>query len=336
MVTDRTEPTAYVKISPCQGEHLYFPFDRIRVNSMLFRAVEARDNEQARHYLPADESTSDTLERISFVEGLDSENYPSGFVSKRILVNGIPFLRRCESYYTRLEDLTEKDIISVFDDLAPRYNDLIEKDLNERVVERVFRYIQRRHLCPRQPEAKKNSRNHQIAMTLPEKHWRSDTEENQSATSIMKVLDYGVGTGLSYAVYKRRHEETKVRIALSGCDVSPRMLEICRHLHPEFDVRQCSYASTPYENAEFDVVMAIFVTHYFWDIRPYKEIFRILKPEGLLVFNAHNGSLHSPTEQESVLARARFQSIRHRVWHVKSGEREREIHMYFARKGRVY
>lgn len=323
---------AYIDISFYRGDQLYFPFHDINVNGRLYHAERIEDSHRIT-YSPLKERIS-LLEPVSFVEVLPSGKYLEGaFISKRIWVNAVPFVRRCENFYTPMQ-LTQWDVIRVFDYVASRYNDLIDGDLNKKLIRGIFRYI-RGVYCLKTPRRSTRKTSTVVQMSVPccDDCLRLATEEHPDSTTPIQVLDYGTGTGLSYEVYEHQPNQAKARLALSGCDVSPKMLEVCRQLHPDFSVKLCpSYDCAPYDSQTFDVVVAVFVAHYFWDRKPYEEIFRLLKPRGLFMFNVHDGYLPLPGELELLMGSVGFHDIQHRTWHIKSAEKPRAIIVYFAKR----
>jgi ubiquinone/menaquinone biosynthesis C-methylase UbiE len=97
-----------------------------------------------------------------------------------------------------------------------------------------------------------------------------------------KVLDYGCGTGLYLPILKKKGAR------VNGFDISKEMLTIARKNHPDVDLREGSGYSIPFKE-QFDLIVASLVVHYMkdWD-RMFKEMNRVLKKGGIVVFSTGN------------------------------------------------
>jgi len=97
-----------------------------------------------------------------------------------------------------------------------------------------------------------------------------------------KVLDYGCGSGIYIKILKNRGANVK------GFDISEEMLKIARKNNPDIEFRQGSGYNIPFKE-KFDIVLASLVVHYMkdWD-KMFREINRVLKKEGILVFSTGN------------------------------------------------
>jgi ubiquinone/menaquinone biosynthesis C-methylase UbiE len=94
-----------------------------------------------------------------------------------------------------------------------------------------------------------------------------------------RVLDIGTGPGLVAATAKERGAKPV------GIDFSEAMLAKARQLHAEIEFRIGSAESLPFEDGEFDAVVANFVLHHTG--RPDKvleEAFRVLRGDGRMGF----------------------------------------------------
>lgn len=111
----------------------------------------------------------------------------------------------------------------------------------------------------------------------------------------MKVLDLGCGTGTLTVMLRRAHPEAEV----TGLDGDPEVLEIAREKFRGLDVQwdEGLASSLPYPDSAFDrVVTSLVIHHLVTDDkrRAFKEIYRVLKPQGelyILDFGAPHSSL---------------------------------------------
>jgi ubiquinone/menaquinone biosynthesis C-methylase UbiE len=99
----------------------------------------------------------------------------------------------------------------------------------------------------------------------------------------MKVLDLGCGTGTLTVMLKHVHPEAEV----TGMDGDPQVLDIAREKSRGTDIRwdEGLASSLPYPDSVFDrVVTSLVIHHLITDDkrRAFKEIFRVLKPNGEL------------------------------------------------------
>lgn len=96
-----------------------------------------------------------------------------------------------------------------------------------------------------------------------------------------RVLDVGIGTGLSAALFAR------AGLIVYGMDFAPAMLDICRAKGIAADLRQHDLTQTPwtYEDAAFDVAVCCGVLHFVADVEPvFAETRRVLRPGGIFAF----------------------------------------------------
>jgi ubiquinone/menaquinone biosynthesis C-methylase UbiE len=99
----------------------------------------------------------------------------------------------------------------------------------------------------------------------------------------MKVLDLGCGTGTLTLMIKRAHPTAEV----TGMDGDPEVLDIARHKSRGTEIRwDVGLApSLPYPDSVFDRVVTSLVIHHLATDdkrRTFKEIYRVLKPQGEL------------------------------------------------------
>jgi len=288
-----------------------FPYKEIKVNNTSFHLTQPKNN-HLKYYQPA-KSLNGTIDRMYSVEGiLGSLAGLENFVAREISVNNIPFERRCENFFTP-QHLSEHDIVSFFNLIASRYETLIDNELNAKLINRIFKRIINLYFADKEKHQKK-----------------------------LNVLDYGTGTGLSYEVYHNKKSQSHSRLTLFGCDISEKMLELCK-LKGFDNTHLCKYAETNYPSNYFDAIFATFVAHYFVDEKPFREILRILKPGGLFIFNTKWTTFSSPHQPSSrnftrrgtpepyyasSLSTAGFSALTYRVWRIKSLEKERLIKVY--------
>jgi ubiquinone/menaquinone biosynthesis C-methylase UbiE len=98
-----------------------------------------------------------------------------------------------------------------------------------------------------------------------------------------KILDLGCGTGRHTIILKKRGAK------VWGLDLSPKMLEIAKSEIKDVDFKVGSVYKLPYKSNFFDVVVAGLVIGYFKNLdNAFKEIYRVLKNNGIFVFSFTN------------------------------------------------
>ena len=101
----------------------------------------------------------------------------------------------------------------------------------------------------------------------------------------LEVLDAGCGTGW----YSAHMLAQGARV--SAIDVTPEMLELSRaRTAGKIKTLQHDLAEAlPFDNQSFDLVLSAMTLHYVQDWQAvFKEIARVLKPQGLFIFSSHH------------------------------------------------
>ncbi|HNR19484.1 MAG TPA: class I SAM-dependent methyltransferase [Bacteroidia bacterium] len=97
------------------------------------------------------------------------------------------------------------------------------------------------------------------------------------------VLEIGCGTGLfSGKVYN------KTNCKLTSIDISPELINEAKNKYPEITFRLEDAMNTSFQSNTFDVVFGSSVLHHLDFKKSLQEIFRVLKPEGRIVFAEPN------------------------------------------------
>ena len=94
---------------------------------------------------------------------------------------------------------------------------------------------------------------------LSEKFYTLVTE-NVQLTDGMAVLEMGCGTGTILHRLSQR-----CSISGHGIDVEEKMLEQARKKCPDMEILNCSCDDTPFEDGQFDVIVACMAYHHFPD-----------------------------------------------------------------------
>jgi len=98
-----------------------------------------------------------------------------------------------------------------------------------------------------------------------------------------EVLEVGAGSGWS----SRRILDTFPQVELTASDVDPRSKSSFERLRGKYGqrliFRQADLMQLPFDRESFDIVLAIHVLHYAYDLRgAIRQFIRVLRPGGLL------------------------------------------------------
>ncbi len=100
----------------------------------------------------------------------------------------------------------------------------------------------------------------------------------------MRVLDVGGGYGRLAGPLSERHDVTM-------SDISPEMLEEARQRWPGLKLVQADARQLPFEDGEFDAVLALDLLAHLRDLEPgLTELARVVRAGGTLVFDTSNAS----------------------------------------------
>jgi len=97
------------------------------------------------------------------------------------------------------------------------------------------------------------------------------------------ILDVGCGRGGTIQVIHRFFEPA----SLTGLDLSPNSIQFCRkfHSHTNATFREGDAENLPFEDSTFDVVTNVESSHSYPNIGEFfKEVFRVLAPEGYFLY----------------------------------------------------
>ena len=134
-----------------------------------------------------------------------------------------------------------------------------------------------------------------LKWVMHEDAFKRELVQQASIQPKMKVLDLGCGTGTLTLMLKRTHPEAQI----TGLDGDPEVLDIARKKTRGVDIQwdEGLASSLPYPDSVFDSVVTSLVIHHLITNdkrRAFKEIYRVLKPNGelhILDFGAPHTSL---------------------------------------------
>ncbi len=100
------------------------------------------------------------------------------------------------------------------------------------------------------------------------------------------VWDFGCGPGQTTKYLK------DLGIEISGLDLSEKILEEARKIHPEIHFRKGNILDLEFENDTIAGVVAFYAIVHFAEeqvVTAFREIFRVLQPGGIFLFTYHIG-----------------------------------------------
>jgi glycogen(starch) synthase len=168
------------------------------------------------------------------------------------------------------------------DRLAPRLSALYDRVVAARSPRRpmfdasIYRAEYRRHFRPEQ----RTGPFHRIY-----ERKRDAVVEHFEAREPMRLLDVGCGPGRLTAPLAARH-------AMTGCDISPAMLEEARRRCPEgVTLVEADARRLPFADGEFDGLLALDLLTHLPDLDAgLAELARVVRPGGPLVLDTSNAS----------------------------------------------
>lgn len=110
-----------------------------------------------------------------------------------------------------------------------------------------------------------------------------------------KLLDIGIGTGLSSSLFK------KANLEIYGLDNSEKMLKICKQKNIALDLKLFDLKENflPYNDLEFHHVIAVGLFHFFYNLENFfKESNRILKEGGTFSFTVKDSKTRISCEDD--------------------------------------
>jgi ubiquinone/menaquinone biosynthesis C-methylase UbiE len=100
------------------------------------------------------------------------------------------------------------------------------------------------------------------------------------------VWDFGCGPGQTTEYLKN------LGVAVSGLDLSEKILEQARAIHPEIHFRKGNILELEFENNSIAGVVAFYAIVHFTEEQvgiAFREVFRVLQPGGIFLFTYHIG-----------------------------------------------
>lgn len=316
---------------------LPFPFTELVVNGRVLFHLSTQKAIEDRVRLRF--SGGFVKEPVYCLEGITPRVTVNGFSPREISVNKRTFVHRLGNFFSA-KKLTKQEMVSFFDIVAPYYNSLIEREPNSEIIRRLFEKIKVKYGLKQSKKRGFRLKNQLELLTRETPRGIPKLDQPSASLTLpwdkanaIRILDWGTGTGLSYHIYRKKRGLLRRHSILLGCDISEGMLKQCRAKAKDYEVFKCEYASSPFPDCFFDVVFAVFVTPYFVDERPYREIFRILKPGGLFAFNLSTLDYNKNSGYlDQTLRTIGFRGINFEIWRVSKSGNTRHIPMVFAER----
>ena len=100
------------------------------------------------------------------------------------------------------------------------------------------------------------------------------------------VWDFGCGPGQTSKYLKN------LGIEISGLDLSEKILEQARTIHPEIHFRKGNILDLEFDNSSIAGIVAFYAIVHFTKEqagKAFREVFRVLQPDGIFLFTFHIG-----------------------------------------------
>lgn len=250
-----------------------------------------------RYIYQSTKNINDNSDNFIYIKVLNEEGLQESLPSE-VKLNNEVFIHRFGPFFT-LKNSTEREVGKFFDSISSTYRQVISPELNKVVIYYLIRSIINK---------KKNSLNK------------------------FRMLDFGIGIGISDEVIKNKFQSTQ--IVLYGLEVSDKVIKICKDKGME--VKKKNGLRIPYSDNYFDGVILSFVTGYFSGLASFRknflEIIRILKPLGIVTFNLHKTEWKSINSYQRCLSQTGFSLGIPKIQKTKIGKDYEKIVILEAQK----
>jgi len=160
----------------------------------------------------------------------------------------------------------------------------------------------------------KNQRDYEIIAESFSKTRKYLWPELEELTKYVKknsqILDLGCGNGRLYELFKDKE------IKYIGIDNCKKLINLAKEKYPEVEFILGDALNLPFENDRFDIIFSIAFFHHIpsqiYRLKVLKEIYRVLKPIGLLILTVWN------LWQPALL-------LKYKIWPMVFGWRKREL-----------
>ncbi|CAM3675951.1 class I SAM-dependent DNA methyltransferase [Parendozoicomonas haliclonae] len=134
-----------------------------------------------------------------------------------------------------------------------------------------------------------------LAKSLLEPVLQKALQDYHPATDTALALDYGCGTGIAIPYLK------KAGYRVEGVDIEPNMLAAALTAHMDVPFTRITSGKIPRPENTYDLALASYVIVEIGDrdeiINIFKDIYRTLKPGGVLVVMGSSDERHNPDRQ---------------------------------------